>query len=154
MNDPEKVPPANAEDIRAAYHAGVEVALNLGTARFAQAALFVAAQLVLITALGQPDPGGLLHLQPFIPLAGIALFIAMIIFELRNSEIADTTHDTVRSLEARLRCGDDVPTPFLQNAKTQRRKWISHHLGLLIVYGIFALMWAALFGYSVFYFWL
>ena len=132
------------DDIRAAYQATVAVITNLGTVRFAQSALYVAAQLLLLNALSQSHPHVLLaSLQGFIPAAGIVLYVAIVILEVRNSQIADVTHKTARSLEAQMKCGG-APTPFLEmkNAKSK----VTHWLGLHITYGLFGVTWAILFA--------
>jgi hypothetical protein len=136
-------PPPCGDDIRAAYQASVAVITNLGTIRFAQGALYIAAQLLLLNALAQAKPHYLLAaLQPLIPAGGLVLYVAIVILELRNSALADKAHETARALEGKLQCGDVKP-PFLALLDTKSR--ITHWLGLHITYGLFAVTWAILF---------
>ena len=133
---------AQPEDVRTAYNASVAVVTNLGTVRFAIAALFVAAQIVLFAALGQASPSAiLLKVQRFIPFMGLAVNVAMVIFEIRNNVLASTAHETARKLEALLRVGS-APTPFIENKKLDSI-W-THWLALQVVYGVFLVAWAVL----------
>ncbi|MEW6690722.1 MAG: hypothetical protein AB1452_16715 [Pseudomonadota bacterium] len=139
-----ETPTPNPQDRHAAYQAAIAVITNLGTIRFAQAALYIAAQLVLLNALAQKTPHTILAaLQPFVPTGGLVLYVAIVILELRNSAIADKAHETARSLEAQLDCLEEHKV-LTQIAKTKSK--ITHWLGLHITYGLFGLMWAILFA--------
>jgi hypothetical protein len=132
------------DDLRAAYQATVAIITNLGTIRFAQSALYLAAQVLLVAVIAQtPQPKQILAaLQPFVPAAGLVIYAAIVILELRNSALADKAHETARALEGELRCGDITP-PFLALLTTKSR--ITHWLGLHITYGLFGVTWAIMF---------